>query len=191
MGAPARSRIGCPTCAAGVAMTIDLISLSTSSASALFVHRCFISHFMTPHVYTYFPPFFTDPIRSLLICFICSPALAAGASGRQNLPCRMVRANPRPRLNAGKRRMWKLRLLIHRFAVTSTFAPGMSADSIALPGLITKASPHVGIMPLPEGIYSLSLQTKFSHRSNWILTSLFPNIKVIIYVIHPPSGYRS
>ena len=40
----ARSRIGCPMCAAGVAMTIDLISSSTSSARAPFVHRCFISH---------------------------------------------------------------------------------------------------------------------------------------------------
>ena len=146
---------------------------------------------MTHHVYTHFPPFLTDPIPSLLICFICSPALAAGASGRQNLPCMMARANLSPRSNVGKRRMWKLRLLIHRFVVTSTFAPGMSADSIALPGLITKACPHTGIMPLPEGIYSPLLQTKFLYRSNWILTSLFPNFQVIIYVIHPLSGYIS
>ena len=50
-----------------------------------------------------------------------------------------------------KRRMWRPQ--IHLLAVTSTLAPGMSANSIALPGLITKTCRHARPMPLPEGTH--------------------------------------
>lgn len=99
------------------------------------------------------PPSLFSAVPVLSSCTISSPGHteAARASGSKNHPCGVVRARPSPRANGTKRRMWRPQ--IHRLAVTSTLAPGMSVDSIAPPGLLTKTRPCARPMPLPEGTY--------------------------------------
>ena len=118
-------------------------------------------------------PSLFSAVPVLSSCTISSPghAEAARASGSKNHPCGVVRARPSPRANGTKRRMWRPQ--IHRLAVTSSLAPGMSADSIAPPGLLTKTRLYARPMPLLEGTYYPLLS-----RITSLITQLYADLSL-------------